>query len=88
MYTAGPWHVARVWPTVFSKNGIGVADCRTVDVSQETAFENARLIAAAPELLEACRGILAVFPSGGHTALLNTMLHDVRAAVNKAEGKQ
>jgi hypothetical protein len=57
--TPGKWYVVR-GPAVMAEdpddpsNTRGVADCRTVDVDEQSARDNARLIAAAKELLDAC----------------------------------
>lgn len=66
-------------------------------VGQETTAEsdaNARLIAAAPDLLEACRGILARYLSlagSGDCGFWNpeeeSWVITVRAAIAKAEGR-
>jgi hypothetical protein len=56
-HTKGPWRARG--PVVLADNPdcpstvIGVADCRTVDVSRAEAEANARLIAAAPATEEA-----------------------------------
>ena len=57
-------------------------DSRAATLGQRPA--NARLIAAAPDLLAACRAVLALFPRPGPTALAETMLRQVRAAVARA----
>ncbi len=57
MITPGKWYVVK-GPAVMAEweNGdsLGVADCRTVDVAKADAGDNARLIAAAKDLLDAC----------------------------------
>jgi hypothetical protein len=57
-HTPGPWRTA-YGPVcqVMAGNAL-VADCYTEDVAKRTAKANARLIASAPELLEALRGLL------------------------------
>ena len=53
----GPWHVrVEIWATDPS---ILIAECCTLDGPTE-ALANARLIAAAPELLAACKTALVV----------------------------
>lgn len=54
-HTPGPWHVGfKPGPIVYDdRRGRQVADCRDVTQSaSKEAIANARLIAAAPELLE------------------------------------
>jgi hypothetical protein len=51
---------------------------------------NARLIAAAPELLEAlvrCEGLIAMFPGADKPDLVREILRRARAAIAKAEGR-
>jgi hypothetical protein len=57
-HTPGPWKASAsgaVFATTPDNDIIGVADCRTVDTDRFEREANARLIAAAPELLEACQ---------------------------------
>lgn len=59
-HTPGPWGVYPDCPNTMvycdDKAGSRVADCssETTDLSKEEKEANAKLIAAAPELLEAC----------------------------------
>ena len=62
-HTPGPWHVSEgnIRPAlVYAANGYLVADCNTM---QEAKEANARLIAAAPKLLEALRDLLGDSPA-------------------------
>jgi hypothetical protein len=74
-HTPGPWERHERYDVVIARLGgegeafRGVADCRTVDVEGEERAANARLIAAAPDLLDALmtsngRG-LCIFPNHG-----------------------
>jgi len=57
--------------------------------SREEAFQNARLIAAAPELLEAlklCEGNISSLLASAHPKVYGTWLETVRAAIAKATG--
>jgi hypothetical protein len=80
-HTPGPWRStdkrcgATNVPDAFVISADGTQICRHLD-----RFEDARLIAAAPELLAACRAALANF--GGDTEVADML----RAAVAKAEG--
>ena len=47
---------------------------------------NARLIAAAPELLEACHALLRVRDAEEWVAALRAAIEQARAAIDKAEG--
>src|SRR4051794_13527039 len=63
-HTPGPWYMAGV-PAVLSRDGVGIADCRTVDTTPQEQEANARLIAAAPDLLAACKALLADLDARG-----------------------
>lgn len=91
--TPGPWTAA--------KDGEGSrgdiyhvsADLGTVDGAAVCEFcyeADARLIAAAPDLLAACEALLrfaeSVRPGGGVLAGEHDMLRDARAAISKAGG--
>jgi hypothetical protein len=85
-HTPGPW-------VLFNLNGIpsieDTAGYMLAEVFQpypepedrEEAFANARLIAAAPELLEAAKRVL------GYAAADSKWADDLEAAINKAEAK-
>lgn len=99
MYTKGKWEVAvnhlpsaNYSRTLVFCNGKEVANCNHSDLSQADQEEHARLIAAAPELLEACKLLQA--------ALTEHNLRDIKKrfslcvadsatskAIAKAEGK-
>ena len=77
-HTQGPWRAK--YPVVYSASGsellhIDEYDCATV-------FD-ARLIAAAPDLLAALKAILSATCSGAH----NKAIHQAQDAIVKAEGE-
>jgi hypothetical protein len=53
----------------------------------ETRLANAHLIAAAPDLLAACRAFIAADPAEGYSAAEYSALKLMHAAIAKAEGK-
>ena len=80
-HTPGPWQfamggVTKDWPQVESPTGALIA--RTYDVNAE---DNARLIAAAPAMLQVLRDLLQVGDSIRHDSVI---WHDVRDAVAAA----
>jgi hypothetical protein len=96
-HTPGPWAQAQYSPAdVVAGEKIMVASARygLNDVSREQAIANARLIAAAPELLAAVRGLLiCVWPRGDaetldayetRTAMLKDQIARADAAIAKA----
>lgn len=92
-HTPGPWNVAQNIVAgedtfIYDECADRLAIVRGKDVPHSIASANARLIAAAPELLEALRTVLmrldlepvdAVFPC-------SAMREDIRAAIARAEG--
>lgn len=84
--TPGPWKfsfegVDPEWAIVTNAHGLIVANVNA-DSRQEA---NARLIAAAPELLEALRGVVAMQYS--KPSFLAASMEQARAAIAKAEGR-
>ncbi len=89
-HTQGPWDPAANWPPGMSMvchhDGSGwrpVADCA---VSGDAAEANARLIAAAPELLEALKLAEPYVRAAGKLFHLGDDLKRVQAAIAKATG--
>ncbi len=81
-HSAGPWEVSatgRIF-VVPVRNFERVAEVETTGRPWEVCVANARLMAAAPELLAACKMVL---DDPGLTASANDVL---RAAIAKAEG--
>lgn len=58
-HTEGPWHIGVRQPAsdkfIYGPKGEEVADCDRLTNFPDENLGNARLIAAAPELLEACK---------------------------------
>lgn len=99
-HTAGPWKVDRLWlstgsrPSDFRINGAGGPVCSHEfhPDSYAEAEANARLIAAAPELLEACQAVLDLaadewaiserFPTAG--AALRSVIGKAKVAITRA----
>ena len=70
-------------PDVYSSHGGFVADCG----SHEQSNANARLIAAAPDLLAALKEVEEYFLSSPYATDSGQELRDVQAAIAKAEGR-
>ena len=86
-HTPGPWKIGTPPPngeqTVGTDQGLMVAVATTGAGVQTKA--NARLIAAAPDLLEALKGLMAL---SDHRVDLRDAAKDARAAIAKATGEQ
>jgi hypothetical protein len=85
-YTPGPWEVDKYMglPTIFDTRGNGTVALASVhDMAIESADANASLMAAAPELLEACEKYLDAMDRYGHPDKTDRLM---RAAIKKARG--
>jgi len=97
-HTAGPWwaynrHGARIFKGWSITNGAGVVARVDIEPSPETQYANARLIAAAPDLLEALEDVCALrdFPDsakGRAAAGRGDPYRRARAAIAKATGTE
>jgi len=86
-HTLGPWHrnikpVTR-YPVIFAGRNIHVAKVLDQGIGLSESEANADLIAAAPELLSACMGLLSIAETG--VTSLGT-IRAARAAIAKATG--
>lgn len=88
-HTPGPWHVGiNPGPMVYDEHGEQIADCRAVGYDNGGNMANAALIAAAPDLLEACKTAenwLGEYETGPDSGL-HGLLEQLRAAIAKASG--
>lgn len=97
-HTSGPWRTSGT--ATYSQSGLKVASCTydgglanrhgiknatAIPLSSEEAHANARLIAAAPELLEACSRVEEILQNAasGH-GIQNTIRVDVRWLISMA----
>lgn len=85
-WTKGPWEIegeSEVW----TQGDIGtfVADCNMPGTTRKQAAANARLIAAAPELLEALKLARTQLLTYGYD-LDRTVITQIETALAKAEG--
>ena len=78
-HTPGPWRVSKDTQSVVSRDAY-ICRARMMRMGQGVA--NAHLIAAAPDLLEALKAIVAF-----NTPLPCGLLEEARAAIAKAEGR-
>jgi hypothetical protein len=88
-HTPGPWGVEKYEPSCLTMGGQALGHVAPDTASSEEREVNARLIAAAPELLEALKSLLAhhrvqSLPS---TDTLTPRIEAARAAIARAEGK-
>lgn len=81
-HTQGPW-VVETWRDVGNETVYGIVGAEKA--GPEEAQANARLIAAAPDLLEAAKEALAIFEFLPQTTN-GPVANQLRAAITKAEG--
>ena len=76
-HTPGPWIQSFLVPTAVDDATHWIIDCRVINDDKKTAISNARLIAAAPDLLDACKA----YEENGCCATVSKM---ISAAIAKA----
>lgn len=94
-HTLGPWHVcgedvaSHRW-VIAQADGSSVADCSPVGpwLPDETADANGRLIAAAPELLEALTAAREWMRGDKWRNSWEAIMRGIDAAIAKATGEQ
>ena len=89
-HTPGPWRVGKKYVTDIYPNdgGMLVARVMTGGISNNKSHANARLIAAAPELLAALQSIaetVVYAPEGGHEEV-SDCVRIAKQAIAKATG--
>ncbi len=90
-HTPGPWHtgIGKAGRIIYAADGFAVADATVFhgrhqgDGPSTTEVENARLIAAAPELLAALEAI-----TNESVCLKAAIVEQARAAITKAKGEE
>lgn len=99
-HTKGPWTVAKGVPhvdrttDVLGASGVYVAACNeSFAIQWQEKLANARLIAAAPELLEAVQSLKKAFGDpitrralGGHSEQQQIAILNASAAISRATG--
>jgi hypothetical protein len=105
MFTNGPWksldgreHPELAGYVVLGADGVIVADCNIFGCGdarpEEVCRDNARLIAAAPDLLQACRNIvqgveryIKLYTDEQLTGGIASAARCAKEAISKVEGK-
>lgn len=77
----GPWSIHPKFSYIMNKNGVAIDQLTKNPHRHPDMMEKARLIAAAPELLEALKDLLE------STGIDGTFANKARAAIAKVEGK-
>lgn len=90
-HTAGPWgrNIPPVskYPIIYAGRNTHVAQVITRGLPEAEAEANARLIAAAPELLSAIVELLDACPTSCEDRRLNEAMKGAEKAIAKARGK-
>jgi hypothetical protein len=86
-HTPGPWEREWRWSGFdIVADGPPIAHIH-FGHDMKSATANSHLIAAAPDLLAACRAFIAADPAEGYSAAEYSALKLMHAAIAKAEGK-
>lgn len=90
-HTPGPWEISESpdFPgqqTIHAQGSDRIL--AVLDRTDEQDIANARLIAAAPDLLEALKEAIRLYDEGDATDVLEFIRCEARAALTKAEGQQ
>jgi hypothetical protein len=83
-HSKGPWHVRKNQTHIYDNAGHLIVDCEWSDAYNEQ-YANARLIAAAPDLLDIVQYFVNLIDAGGSPG--DHTMSKARAAVAKATGK-
>jgi hypothetical protein len=88
-YAPGPWHAHKTGiVTFYGTRRIQVATARQPLFTAECQEANARLIAAAPDLLEACQTLATLLDTDDWIATGRLSVKQAQAAIAKATGAQ
>lgn len=83
-HTRGPWEVSFGTDVYFRGQDLHVAGCNMdPDISEDECRANARLVSAAPEILEVLKQAVSVH---GYDSRCG-WIEDAKAAISKAEGR-
>jgi hypothetical protein len=86
-HTPGPWNYDRSGYSLYVNSGRELVTALSMDGKRlETSEANARLIAAAPDLLEALKSVIAWLDAPDESAFSDSQLALARAAIAKATG--
>jgi len=92
-HTQGPWYAVGMWVEFEDDDKPDICTCNPKDFEQghlhrsaEEIYANARLIAAAPDLLEALK--LADATLAGANMNLSVVQNKIQTAIAKATGEQ
>ena len=92
MHTPGPWTSGRAIPAddtvsrIVRAGADHIAVVMDLDGAAQEAVDNARLIAAAPDLLDALRRVMRHVPADTGGASLSDDLYRARLAIARATG--
>lgn len=89
-YTSGPWRIHLRWERpprlwVQREDAFAVARIMYSGISKDEAEANARLVAAAPDLLEACEAAYASLGFSVNDQTLRAITNQLAAAIAKAK---
>lgn len=88
-HTPGPWRTYQGdgrWIVATTSSWAYAATGLIPQLDAETEEANARLIAAAPDLLEACKQVIVYGADADDAILWTDVIRNIKAAIHKAEG--
>lgn len=86
-HTSGPWTVISGLGIAHKPDGV-IAQIKNIEAGYQTMEANARLIAAAPDLLKACKIALETLHEYANEGYPNTVKKLVESSIAKAEGRE
>ncbi len=89
-HTPGPWDWKEDSVSVFSTRGFKICDSSWAKISVSEAEANARLIAAAPKLLETLVKVMDAIEKGGvsYATIPADLRIETRSLIDSAEGRK
>lgn len=86
-YTPGPWVVkGQSIKAIDHSLYFSIASAKSTKLTTEGNLANARLIAAAPDLLDALQRVMRHIPDNAGGASLSDDMHRAKKAIEKATG--
>ncbi len=86
-HTPGPWVLSKTVDYQIESSQASICNYHVSEISEGQDLANARLIASAPELLEALEVLTDRLAQGAHFSLSDADLHKAIGLIRKARGE-